>query len=203
MGVSLYLMGTAESISMPYSALQRVRHVAILGTISLLENMMTQEREQKSSKKIKLDEGDNNDNEESSSSDSHEDEISTKTLLEHIQKWCLKKQISKPFAFDSEKNSINDLYAMFLNPSDINYKELNESYSILEKTLIQRKLIGLAKFVNHSDCEGYHSYGDCVDINQALKQVVMYVEEDQKERFQNMVDLFAMAVENETGVVYS
>ena len=57
--------------------------------------------------------------------------------------------------------------ALLREPPDIDYGMLpqggDDHIYFIEESLIQ-PLTGLVKLVNHSDCDGFHSHGDAIDI---------------------------------------
>lgn len=63
---------------------------------------------------------------------------------------------------------------------DVLYKNINQ-YFLSEEEHIDKlnlaNLIGIYKFVQHSDCDGSFSFGDCWDIIEMIDQVIEYTKE--------------------------
>ena len=237
MGVSLYPMDqTCEAdFGMSYSTLQKLRQLVILVVIKYLEFELeahgTRESSESKHKKIKIsseqnedefekvpnEEGENDENKQQVEDEEDEDEedreevVMLKYALESIKTWCVPEQ-PKPLFYDSTKHSLIDLVGQLNQMIPIKYDKINATLRIggggkLENILIKLGLIGLPKFVNHSDCGGYHSVGDCVDIHETLQKGLKHVEslqnEDDVAFYQECTEFFRQIVESKTGVCYS
>lgn len=65
-------------------------------------------------------------------------------------------------------------------------------------------MVGLYKFVNHSDCDGRHSYGDVVDILQFFDFVEpMFKESGDAQYYRNLHTFFRNTAEIKGYVVYA
>lgn len=87
----------------------------------------------------------------------------------------------------------------------INYKE----FETLDLLFLRNDLIGVFKFVNHSDADGYHSSGDAHDILKSFEK--LYIgsfnkekgEKDIREKYlDTLCDIFAESFSNEKYVEY-
>jgi hypothetical protein len=92
----------------------------------------------------------------------------------------------------------------------IDYEAFNEDYQrFLARTPgpvsdQAAAMIGLYKFVNHSDCDGRHSYGDAVDILQFFDFVgPMFKESSDADYYRNLHAFFRNTVENNGYVIYA
>lgn len=71
-------------------------------------------------------------------------------------------------------------------------------------------ILGLKHFVNHSDCEGYLSFGECIDIMNLFSRIFVFKEKfipeeeyNSENRFlDDLLELFKMAVDNKTYIVF-
>lgn len=84
--------------------------------------------------------------------------------------------------------------------------KLSKSHDTLLHTV--PGLIGLYKFVYHSDADGYHSPGDCVDIAKTLSLIQdQFKNKDEGDGYNELVEefvgLFKEAVELQTSVRYT
>jgi len=83
------------------------------------------------------------------------------------------------------------------NFPDDGHQELSYLHS-----LIYTGLIGIYKFVNHSDSDGYFSYGDCCDIVLAMKKVEKYIDSEFLEWFQIVKSYYQSAIDKKSVLVY-
>lgn len=85
----------------------------------------------------------------------------------------------------------------------VNYDNVRKNYN--EEYFARHNLSGLWKFVNHSDCHGVHSYGDCVDIHELFSKIIPHLNESEedKEWFKDVGHVFESAVETKNGIRYS
>jgi hypothetical protein len=121
--------------------------------------------------------------------------------------------------FERRKKNVIDFLSRTLNdkiPSlglsgisfPINYSVWNEKKNFyLEYYMNEFGILGLKHFVNHSDCEGYLSYGECIDIMNLFSRIFIFKdkfmnEEDENVFFEDLVDLFKTSVENKSYVVF-
>ena len=84
--------------------------------------------------------------------------------------------------------------------SKINYEKISNVDNITKDYWFQLNLIGLIKFVNHSDCDGYHSKGDCIDIYDTFCVLEPYIKD--LEWFLTIKDLFQMAIDDKSFIIY-
>ena len=149
-------------------------------------------------------------NEEESENDEEEEEKNKmlRHVLDSIRTWCVPEP-PKSIYYDSTKHSLSDLVGQLSQMVPIKYDKINSTCtrgSDLEDDLFRLDLIGLLKFVNHSDCQGYHSKGDCIDIYETLHKNEKYAnclqDEDGVELYKECVEFFKQIVEHRMGVLY-
>ena len=216
MGVCIYILnedGEGDNIvSFSYSGVHRLRQMAILSTIEYLESQITtnSQSKQKKLKRSNAENGSENGSEssENSNEDSDDEEMSVETIIEHLKTWCPLKKTSETdsASFSLGNGGFETFVALLQNMIPVNYENVTSTYSsYLERPFVKHNLIGLWKFVKHSDCDGFHSYGDCVDIYELLNKVSPHLQEtdDNKEWFKEIVTFFGRAVERKSGVGYS
>jgi hypothetical protein len=90
----------------------------------------------------------------------------------------------------------------------INYSVWNEKKDFdLVYYMNEFGILGLKHFVNHSDCEGYFSYGECIDIMNLFSRISLckdkcISEKDENVFFEELVDLFKTSVDHKTYIVF-
>lgn len=99
--------------------------------------------------------------------DDEYDEYEYEHELVHIEDLIETKKIFGNMLDDAnDANDVND-------DTRINYSKVelyaHDADALIR--LVRTDLYGAFKFINHSDCEGYFSKGDCVDINNTLKLI--------------------------------
>jgi hypothetical protein len=123
------------------------------------------------------------------------------TENEPLLRECRYKQLFQLFHPILERPSLS-FYGMTIDIG-LNYTALRklaeENPSLLHAI---PGFIGLYKFVNHSDCEGYHSRGDCVDIVEMLTLIKPHIKDVFETEFKDaeMVTSYEQLVEDIRGV---
>ncbi len=125
-------------------------------------------------------------------------------------------QIYDPDNYDSTDNErllwlgkLLDTYKSWLkdskNPfSPINYEAVKKSNNItINHYMSCLDLIGIYKFVDHSDCEGSYSAGDCYDISTSIKLLLPYIDKDHKEWVEMLEGYFSDAWKQGKPLIYS
>lgn len=93
--------------------------------------------------------------------DEDEDEISQGEVLEIVE--CMKRWCK----------------GTLITPID--YASLYKDVKKFQKELMYLGVYGIAMWCNHSDCDGYLSYGDICDINHSLELILKSVEENEED----------------------
>lgn len=227
MGVSIYVMdedGRGDGVDFAYSGLQRLRQMAIIATMSYLRSVIdSKSSAEPTQKKVKTNpengnDNDNNDKEkesdndkekensekESSESDNEENSVTFQLtrILNYLETWTTTKK-AEPLFFDSTQHSIFDLLGQFKQMMPIDYNKVSLNYD--DECFARHNLTGLWKFVVHSDSDGVHSYGDCVDIHELFTKIIPHLNETEEndEWFKSVAYVFEMAVESKNGIRYS
>lgn len=66
-------------------------------------------------------------------------------------------------------------------------------------------ILGLKHFVNHSDCEGYFSYGECIDIMNLLSRVFdkkFVTDETDYGTFEDLIELLKTTIEQKSYILF-
>lgn len=180
MGVSLYITETGESTSMKYSGLSKLREMLVLAATRYLQ----------------------------SHDHSHE-------LASHLGGWIVRPTQADNKWYNMIKEykgeEAADMWKMMKGVTNdgINYERVPRPNSVDVDLFNRCGLIGLYRFVAHSDNDGTHSAGDCVDISVMFNKLRPYIEftkgsEDWEPEWVAEVDsFFQHAVEATSGVYYS
>lgn len=181
MGVSIYVQNGNEenAVCITYSSFQKLRLALIQQFLKYLE--MKYDINEESEKEVDV-------NEES------------EEKYAEICKVILKNSIKQESEFTgSSKSTLFDYMTSEINYNIFCCEELEYSLCHIPGG------IGLYKFIDHSDCEGYHSPGDCFDMIETFSIVLSMNDQDSTnmEHFSNLRLIFAESVETKKMVIYS
>lgn len=199
MGVGIHAKNGTKGVGMPYSSLQEFRVMVLLAYIEWIKDVLQREFEGD----MEYDENEYEQVEELELTD----EVAAKNLQQKID---LKHLLSL-----LEDNMIQERMPSRA-PIDarIAYSKFEDLPEYLRYTVYGA--IGLYKFINHSDADGYHSFGDAHDILNTLDLIRPYFDDlpdthveytgewfnIYKRYLDEFMDVFNEAIANETYVEY-
>jgi hypothetical protein len=149
MGVTIQTHDGEKSVDLTYSGVDRIRSWLVQAYFKYLNHILQTEL--------------------GGRMDYSQEEYDTARETENkpLLRECRYKQLYQLFQPILERPSLS-FYGMTIDIG-LNYTALRKLAE--EKSTLLHAIpgfIGLYKFVNHSDCEGYHSRGDCLDIVEML-----------------------------------
>jgi hypothetical protein len=122
--------------------------------------------------------------------------------------------------FECWKKSLIDFLSRSLNEKMTTFGTRGISFPINYSVWSQKKdfdldyymnefgILGLKHFVNHSDCEGYFSHGECIDIMNLFSRIFVFKDkfinngDDENVFFEDLIDLFKTCVDHKTYLVF-
>ena len=116
--------------------------------------------------------------------------------------------------FNSRKKKLINFLEQTLIPntilSQINYTIWSINSSDVDYYMKEFGIIGLKHFVNHSDCEGYLTLGESMDIISLISRIYKfkdkYISSDELRGdnifFDDLIDLLKTSVDNKTYIVF-
>lgn len=204
MGVTINLRDEDEYCSMSYSGLQTMRQYLIISNVNFLVSEIEKLENEKKSKKRKV-EVDEEIEEEDVNEELGEQLADYSKILDSLRKWCSQEVSEKKSITFDRTNFLYSILQMKSMMMPINYENVEPTYRTYEDIFAKYSFSGVYKFVQHSDCDGYHSIGDCMDILLAFERGIEHLgqSEDTKEWFEEVKGLFGLAVDEKKEVYYA
>lgn len=81
------------------------------------------------------------------------------------------------------------------------WKSWSEYFELSDKIYTRQYMVGLFKFVTHSDCCGFLSHGDILDISTTLEIAMKYVPDEP--HIESLFDLFTASIQQHRIIEYS
>ena len=200
MGVSIHTKDGTKGVDMPYSSLQEFRVMILLAYIEWLKFILRDQYD------------DDTPYDETEYEQVEELELEDEAAAEYLKKKIQIKELIELLSVDmiEEKKP-----ARASSEPRINYKKFEKLPEHLRYEVLGA--IGLYKFIDHSDADGYHSFGDAYDIRDMLRDIYLHFNDLPvthphyngewfklyKQYLKELMDVFNEAIMNETYVEYS
>lgn len=201
MGVSIHTKDGTKGVTMPYSSLQEFRVMVLLAYIEWLKFILRDQYD------------DDTPYDETEYEQVEELELEDAVAAEYLTKKIQIKELLELLSVDMIEEKMP---SRAKSEPRIDYKKFEEIPEHLRYSV--PGAIGLYKFINHSDADGYHSFGDAYDIrNKMLAQIYLNFNDLPvtyphyngewfklyKQYLEEFLDMFLEAIENYTYVEYS
>lgn len=130
-------------------------------------------------------------------------------FMQTIRKWLIDATLKYLDEFDNRTaqackkrirtwlENIPDQYIGIL----INYQEVQDD-KLESDNFKKLDILGLIHFVMHSDCEGYLSEGETLDVVRLLQKLMPYFSDEQKECLEPFLNFCLVCVEHQRGLDY-